>query len=101
MQKFLTSGHCYIEEASLIFNASFIPRLINDPLPGQDVPNSSSTGFARGKAILEKGRNKHNRPLHALGLVDRHDADRVWVGVGVVLPTFWVRVLCGMLEETL
>src|SRR5215472_5690693 len=51
------------------------------------------------KAVPEQRGDKNHRPLHALCLVYRHDADGIGVGVLVVLPALGVVILRAILEK--
>jgi hypothetical protein len=52
-----------------------------------------------GEAVLEQRGDEYHWPLHALLLVHRHDADRIRVGVLVVLPALGRVALGAILEE--
>ena len=99
MQVFLTSGHCYIEQSAFIFHGSLVTKLILDSIFRNQVPNISPSDFRSRESVAEQGRHEHHGPLHALGLMHRHDLHRIRIRVLIVLPTFRIGIFSPMAEE--
>ena len=99
MQELLAPGHRHVEEPPLVLDGALEPRLPLDAVARQQVPHAAAARSFRREAVLEQRGHEHDRPLHALGLVDGHDPDGVRVGVLVVLPAFGVGVLGAVLQE--
>src|SRR5206468_3437579 len=77
VQELLTPRHGDVEQATLVLYSSPVAALFGNGRGWKDVPHASPTLRLAGEAILDHGRKKHHRPLHALRLVNGHDPDRV------------------------
>ena len=99
MEELLTTRHGHVEETPLVFFRALKASLTDDPSPRQQMPNIPPSNPRGWESVAQECGNEDDRPLHTLGLVHGHYANRVRGGVLVVLPPFRVGVLGAMLEE--
>ena len=80
-QVLLGPGHRDVEQARLVLDGPAVAIGARDRGVRDDVEETEPALPLRGEPVVAEARHEHDRPLHALGLVDRRDDDGVGRGV--------------------